>query len=86
MKDGQGLGVGSDRAAEGFLDLGVGSDMIFVAVGVDDLIHRPAFDGRDQLPGCMSTAGIDQQAVDPVGGRKIQRAPVSLTRFPSRSV
>src|SRR3990172_3242714 len=46
----------------------IGADVIFVGVSVHDMGKRQVPQGMEQLEGGMSSAGIDQQAIDQVGG------------------
>ena len=65
--------MGANRRPGPFLQGGVGADMVFVAVGVDDLLDRCVLQCGEQFPHRERATRVDQQAVDPVGGRKVDR-------------
>ena len=81
-QNGQGSGMGLDGTLEPGLDAGVGADVVFVAVCIDDALHPPVFDGRHELDGGMGAAGVDEQAIDPVGGSIVWRPAVGPARDP----
>ena len=53
------------------LQQSIGPDVVFVGVRVDDACDRCIFQCFDQFPGCMSTAGVNQQSVHKISGRPV---------------
>jgi hypothetical protein len=65
--------VGYDRTIEGSLDASIGTDVVLVAVGIDHLINLIGPEKGDKLRAGMSTTGVDQQTIHPIGCCEIGR-------------
>ncbi len=62
-----------DRAAEQILHVGIGPDVILVAVRVDNLADLQALERLRELRGGVRAARIDQQSIHPVRGGLVVR-------------
>jgi hypothetical protein len=64
--------VGENGRTSQMMQPRIRSDMIFVAVGVHDHLHRQICQGRNRLPDRVGAPAVDQQPVNPVSRREVQ--------------
>jgi len=67
--------MSQDRGVSYSLQQGIAANVILVAMGIDNLLHRERGYCFQQLCGSESAASVNKQAVYPVSCRVVDSAP-----------